>query len=93
MRWRSSSITFGSSDVSVTPPHTFAYLVLQSGVPKDLNTIGFVLIAILFFSYAMLDGFVFGVGMLYLFARGNKERRGLLNAIGPSWMVTRSSPT
>lgn len=51
----------------------------------DLNTIWFVLIGVLFFGYAMLDGFDFGVGMLHPFARTDTERRLLLNSIGPVW--------
>lgn len=35
--------------------------------------------------YTVLDGFDLGVGMLHLLARGDKERRVMLNAIGPVW--------
>ncbi|MGN6368661.1 MAG: cytochrome d ubiquinol oxidase subunit II [Phycisphaerae bacterium] len=51
----------------------------------SLNIIWFAILGILFAGYAMLDGFDLGVGMLYLFARGDTERRTLLNAIGPVW--------
>jgi cytochrome d ubiquinol oxidase subunit II len=51
----------------------------------DLNTVWFVLVGILFFGYAMLDGFDLGVGMLHLFTRSDTDRRLLLNAIGPVW--------
>ncbi len=51
----------------------------------DLNTIWFVLVGVLFFGYAMLDGFDFGVGMLHLFARSDTHRRIILNSIGPVW--------
>ncbi len=51
----------------------------------DLNTIWFFLIGILFSGYAILDGFDLGVGALYLFHKKDKERRLLLNAIGPLW--------
>lgn len=51
----------------------------------DLNTIWFVLVGVLFFGYAVLDGFDLGVGMLHLFTRTDIERRTLLNAIGPVW--------
>jgi cytochrome bd ubiquinol oxidase subunit II len=51
----------------------------------DLNTIWFVLIAVLLGGYCLLDGFDFGVGILHLFARGNHERRIHLNAIAPVW--------
>ncbi len=36
-------------------------------------------------AYATLDGFDLGVGSLHLFARGNQERRIMINAIGPVW--------
>lgn len=51
----------------------------------DLNTIWFILVGVLFTGYAMLDGFDLGVGSLHLFTKGDKERRTLLNAIGPVW--------
>lgn len=51
----------------------------------DLNTIWFVLVGILFTGYAVLDGFDLGVGALHLLARGDKERRIMLNSIGPVW--------
>jgi len=51
----------------------------------DLNLVWFVLVGILFFGYAMLDGFDLGVGMLHLFARSDTERRLMLNSIGPVW--------
>ncbi len=51
----------------------------------DLNTVWFLLIGILIAGYAILDGFDFGVGILSLFARDEKERRIHFNAIGPVW--------
>lgn len=51
----------------------------------DLNTIWFVLVGILFTGYAILDGFDLGVGALHLFTKTDKERRLMLNAIGPVW--------
>ncbi len=51
----------------------------------DLNTAWFLLVGILFTGYAILDGFDLGVGALHLFSRGDKDRRILLNAIGPVW--------
>lgn len=51
----------------------------------DLNTIWFLLIGLLIAGYAILDGFDFGVGILSLFARSEKERRIHFNAIGPVW--------
>jgi cytochrome bd-type quinol oxidase subunit 2 len=51
----------------------------------DLNSIWFWLIAVLIIGYAILDGFDFGVGVLSLFGRDEKERRIHFNAIGPVW--------
>jgi cytochrome bd ubiquinol oxidase subunit II len=51
----------------------------------DLNTIWFILVGVLFTGYAMLDGFDLGIGALHLFTKKDKERRVLLNSIGPVW--------
>ncbi|MBD3217927.1 MAG: cytochrome d ubiquinol oxidase subunit II [candidate division Zixibacteria bacterium] len=51
----------------------------------DLNTIWFALVGILFMGYAILDGFDLGTGGLHLFTKTDKERRIMLNAIGPVW--------
>ena len=51
----------------------------------DLRVIWFWLVGILIIGYAILDGFDFGVGILSLFARDEKERRLHMNAIGPVW--------
>jgi cytochrome d ubiquinol oxidase subunit II len=51
----------------------------------DLNTLWFVLLAILLTGYAVLDGFDLGVGVLHLFTRGDSERRTAIMAIGPVW--------
>lgn len=51
----------------------------------DLHIIWFVLLGVLLIGYAILDGFDLGVGALHLFARGDKERRIFMNAIGPVW--------
>jgi len=51
----------------------------------DLNTIWFVLLAVLFAGYAVLDGFDLGVGVLHLFARSDAERDVHARAIGPFW--------
>ena len=50
-----------------------------------LNTIWFVLLAVLLAGYAVLDGFDLGVGMLHPLARDDRERRLFLNSIGPLW--------
>ena len=51
----------------------------------DLNSIWFCLFCILIVGYAILDGFDFGVGILSLFGRDEKERRIHFNTIGPIW--------
>lgn len=61
----------------------------------DLNTLWFVLIAVLFTGFFFLEGFDYGVGILLPFlGRTDPERRSLINTIGPfwdaneTWMVT-----
>jgi cytochrome bd ubiquinol oxidase subunit II len=52
----------------------------------DLQTAWFLLVGVLLAGYAILDGFDLGVGMLHLgLARTDRERRILLNAVGPVW--------
>jgi cytochrome d ubiquinol oxidase subunit II len=52
----------------------------------DLNTLWFVLIAVLFVGFFVLEGFDFGVGLLLPFlARDDDERRRIINTIGPVW--------
>ena len=52
----------------------------------ELTTVWFLLIAALWTGYLVLEGFDFGVGMLMgVLARDDKERRLLLNTIGPVW--------
>lgn len=51
----------------------------------DLNIIWFVLLGTLLAGYAILDGFDLGVGILHPFAKGDDERRVLMNSIGPLW--------
>jgi cytochrome d ubiquinol oxidase subunit II len=51
----------------------------------DLNTIWFILIGVLFTGYSILDGFDLGVGSIYLFIKGDTNRRLALNSIGPVW--------
>jgi len=51
-----------------------------------LTTVWFVLIAVLWTGYFILDGFDFGVGMLLMvLGRDNTDRRLCINAIGPVW--------
>src|SRR3954470_10891722 len=50
-----------------------------------LQVTWFGLVGVLMAGYAILDGFDLGVGILHLFARGDTERRILMNSIGPLW--------
>ena len=54
--------------------------------PTTLQLVWFGLIAVLWIGYLVLEGFDYGVGMLipYL-GRNDKERRVLVNTIGPVW--------
>jgi cytochrome d ubiquinol oxidase subunit II len=45
----------------------------------------FVLLGVLLAGYAVLDGFDLGVGILHPGARDDRERRVLMNSIGPLW--------
>ena len=52
----------------------------------DLNTLWFILIAVLFVGYFFLEGFDFGVGILLPFlGKDDKDRRVIINTIGPFW--------
>jgi cytochrome d ubiquinol oxidase subunit II len=58
----------------------------------DLNTLWFILIAVLYVGYFVLEGFDFGVGILLPFLsrdkdaeRVNFKRRLMINTIGPHW--------
>src|SRR6185312_7789952 len=52
----------------------------------DLTDIWFLLIAVLWAGYFVLEGFDFGVGMLLPFVgRDGEERGAMLGAIGPLW--------
>src|ERR1700685_362952 len=51
----------------------------------DLNLVWFILVGVLLAGYAILDGFDLGVGALHLFAKGDNERRLMINSIGPVW--------
>jgi cytochrome d ubiquinol oxidase subunit II len=52
---------------------------------SELQVIWYLLIGVLLTGFAVLDGFDLGVGVWYLKAKGNDERRTLLNAVGPVW--------
>jgi cytochrome d ubiquinol oxidase subunit II len=52
----------------------------------ELSTVWFLLLAVVWIGYLTLEGFDFGVGMLTRgFARDDRERRVLINTIGPVW--------
>src|SRR5512136_1703780 len=52
----------------------------------DLNTVWFILIAVLFIGYFFLEGFDYGVGILLPFlAKDDKNRRIIINTVGPHW--------
>lgn len=51
----------------------------------DFNVIWFFLVGVLLIGYAILDGFDLGVGVLHLFSKGDRNRRILMNSIGPVW--------
>ena len=54
--------------------------------PWNSPTVWFVLIAVLWIGYFVLEGFDFGVGMLLpVLGRDETERRVLINTIGPVW--------
>ena len=52
----------------------------------ELTTVWFLLIAILWVGYLVLEGFDFGVGILLPFlGRNDRERRAVIATIGPVW--------
>ena len=52
----------------------------------DLNTLWFLLIAVLYIGFFVLEGFDFGVGILLPFlSKKDIERRAVINTIGPHW--------
>ena len=53
---------------------------------QALQTLWFILIAVLWMGFFVLEGFDFGVGMLLPFLGGqDDERRALINTIGSTW--------
>ena len=45
----------------------------------------FLIFVVLLTGFAILDGFDLGVGIFHLFSKNDKERRLMLNTIGPVW--------
>src|SRR5699024_1721877 len=70
---------------------TAAVHLLTGSTHMDLITVWFVLLAILWTGYLVLEGFDFGVGMLLPVldggdgADGETRRRAMLTTIGPHW--------
>ena len=51
-----------------------------------METLWYVIVVLMLTGYVVLDGFDFGVGMLYLLtARSEAERKTALASIGPIW--------
>jgi cytochrome bd ubiquinol oxidase subunit II len=44
-----------------------------------------VIVAVAVFMYVLMDGFDLGIGILYPFARDNRDRDTMMNAIAPVW--------
>lgn len=52
----------------------------------ELTTVWFILIAVLWIGYFVLEGFDFGVGILLpVLGRTERQRRVMINTIGPVW--------
>lgn len=52
----------------------------------DLNTLWFILVAVLFIGFFVLEGFDYGVGILLpVIGKTDHERRRVINTIGPFW--------
>jgi len=51
-----------------------------------METLWFVVVAVMIAAYVVLDGFDLGAGVIYLYAaRNSSQRRAILRAIGPVW--------
>ena len=52
----------------------------------SFNSVWFILIAVLWIGYFILEGFDFGVGILLkVVAKNQAERRAVLTTLGPLW--------
>ncbi len=52
----------------------------------ELTTVWFILIAVLWIGYFVLEGFDFGVGMLLpVIGKNEAERRAMITTLGPVW--------
>jgi cytochrome d ubiquinol oxidase subunit II len=63
------------------------FTLLEVPTPSALQVVWFLLIAVLWIGFFFLEGFDFGVSMLYqiLSRKKPEERRVMVNAIGPTW--------
>jgi len=52
---------------------------------ETLQVLTYVVYIFAIIAYATLDGFDLGVGCLHVFAKDDKEKRLMINAIGPVW--------
>src|SRR5437899_11958213 len=51
-----------------------------------MQTLWFILVALMLTTYILLDGFDLGAGVIHLFvAKNDQERRTIVRAIGPVW--------
>src|SRR5436853_2598272 len=51
-----------------------------------METLWFIIVAVMLTAYVVLDGFDLGAGIIYLIAaKTDGERRAILRAIGPVW--------
>lgn len=61
-------------------------IALELAAASPLQILWFILIAVLWIGYLVLEGFDYGVAMLVPFlAKNEKERRVMVNTIGPVW--------
>ncbi|NCC33214.1 MAG: cytochrome d ubiquinol oxidase subunit II, partial [Chloroflexia bacterium] len=52
----------------------------------DLNILWFILVAVLFIGFFILEGFDYGVGILLpIMGKTDTERRVIINTVGPVW--------
>ena len=68
------------------PPRLQLLTPTSGETEMELTTVWFVLIAVLWIGYFVLEGFDFGVGMLVpVLGKDDRERRVVINTIGPVW--------
>ena len=53
--------------------------------PSDLPTIWAAIIAVAVLAYVVLDGFDLGIGILFLFFTGKRQRDEAMNSVAPVW--------